>query len=172
MLLNRLISFSLIVSLGFLLMVSLIVDTLVTALSDVIWKKFPQVGVYFLKVFDNVLTFCIITALFSIIFKVLPDAKIRWKDVFIGAIVTSLLFMLGKFAIGFYLGNSNLTSPYGAAGSIIVIMTWVYYSAVILYLGAEFTKVYALKFGHRIQPNEYAVFIESHEVEVGKKVLH
>ncbi len=105
-------------------------------------------------------TFLIITLLFGIIFKVLPDAKIKWRDVIIGAITTALLFMLGKFAIGFYLGARNIGNTYGAAGSIIIILLWVYYSAIILYFGAAFTKNYAQFKGRRIYPNDYAVWTE------------
>ena len=104
-------------------------------------------------------------------FKMLPDAKIKWKDVFVGGLITSIFFTLGKLAIGYYLGQSNITSVYGAAGSIMIIMVWVYYSAVILYLGAEFTKVYAKFYGGKIFPNEYAVWIKTEEVQVANPAL-
>ena len=98
--------------------------------------------------------------MFTIIFKTLPNGKVALRDCIIGAFFTSFLFMIGKFAIGAYLGNSTIASVYGAAGSIIIILVWVYYSAIILYFGAEFTKVYANTYGHKIIPNSYSVKIE------------
>jgi membrane protein len=112
-----------------------------------------------------ILTLAAVTLLFTIIFKVLPDAIIRWKDAFIGAVFTGLLFILGKFLIGLYLGNSKLGITYGAAASIVVILTWVYYSSIILYFGAEFTEAYAQEFGGRIRPSDTAVFILKREVQ-------
>jgi membrane protein len=107
--------------------------------------------------------------LFAIIFKTLPDGKIAWKDAFIGSGFTSFFFMFGKFAIGFYLGSSTVASVYGAAGSVIIILIWVYYSAIILYFGAEFTKVYSNEKGSKIIPNSYAVGIETKVVEIKDK---
>jgi membrane protein len=102
---------------------------------------------------------------------VLPDAIIRWKDVMIGAMVTAILFMIGKFGITFYIGRSEIGSTFGAAGSLVVLLVWVYYSAIILYFGAEFTKVYAREFGARIHPSQYAVWVKHVEVEEGRKSL-
>ncbi|GAC1604574.1 MAG: YihY/virulence factor BrkB family protein [Chitinophagaceae bacterium] len=172
MLINRLISFSLIISLGFLLMVSLLLNTLVDALSRQLLKLLPGNGVYVVDGVNNCLMFILVSLLFGIIFKVLPDAKIRWKDVIVGAVATAVLFMAGKFCIGFYLGHSNLSSVYGTAGSIIIVMLWVYYSAVILYFGAEFTKVYAKHYGGEILPNDYAVWIKTKEIELSAKSLN
>ena len=111
------------------------------------------------------ITFIVITGLFAIIFKVLPDAKIKWRDVIVGAIVTAILFMLGKFGITFYIGKSNIGTTYGTAGSLVVLLVWVYYSAIILYFGAEFTKAYAVHFGNRIYPSQYAVWIKHVDIE-------
>ncbi|MEP6746272.1 MAG: YihY/virulence factor BrkB family protein [Bacteroidota bacterium] len=166
MVLNRLISFSLIISLGFLLMVSLLLNTLVDALSKELMKLLNGTGVYVIDIVNNCVMFVLISLLFGIIFKVLPDAKIKWKDVMVGAVTTAVLFMIGKFCIGFYLGHSNLGIIYGTAGSIIIVMLWVYYSAVILYFGAEFTKVYAKRYGGEIMPNDYAVWIKTREIEI------
>lgn len=166
MLLNRLISFSLIISLGFLLMVSLLLNTVVDALSKQLMKLLHGTGVIIINVVNNCIMFILISFLFGIIFKVLPDAKIKWKDVMVGAITTAILFMVGKFCIGFYLGHSNMGNIYGTAGSIIIVMLWVYYSAVILYFGAEFTKVYAKHYGGKILPNDYAVWIKTKEIEL------
>ncbi len=172
MLLNRLISFSLIISLGFLLMVSLLLNTLVDALVKQLMKLMPESGVHLVTFANNCLMFMLISLLFGIIFKVLPDARIKWKDVMVGAVTTAILFMVGKFGIGFYLSHSNLGVIYGTAGSIIIVMLWVYYSAVILYFGAEFTKVYAKRYGGEILPNDYAVWIKTKEIELPAKALN
>jgi membrane protein len=163
--LNRLLSFSIIVSLSFILLVSLIVSTVLDVLESRLIQLFPGIAVYFAYGVNIVLTFLIITLLFGIIFKVLPDAKIKWRDVLTGAITTAFLFMLGKFGISFYLGARNIGNTYGAAGSIIIILLWVYYSAIILYFGAAFTKHYAQFKGRRIYPNDYAVWTEHIEKE-------
>jgi membrane protein len=166
MLLNRLLSFSLVVSLGFILLVSLAINGLVELFSSLIISLLPgklTSGILF-SLADFVVPFLVIATLFAIIFKVLPDARIRWKDVRVGAITTAILFMLGKFAIGYYLGASKVSSTYGAAGSIVIILLWVYYSAAILYFGAVFTRVYVQYFGAQIYPNEYAVWIKQIEV--------
>jgi len=166
MLINRVLSFSMIISLGFLLIVSLIINGVVAALSARLSHYFPDITVILVQAFNIVLTFVIITVLFGIIFKFLPDVRISWKDVRVGAIATAVLFMIGRFLIGFYLQMAGTGSAYGAAGSIIVILTWVYYTAAILYFGAEFTQVYAEKFGGSIKPSAYAVHVVQTEEEV------
>lgn len=165
MLLNRLLSFSVIVSLGFLLLVSLGVTYLVEALSESLSRAFPDVTVIIFYIINLLLSLAVISTLFGVIFKVLPDAKIKWRDVIAGAVATALLFMLGKFAISFYIGQSDVGSTYGAAGSLVVLLLWVYYSSVILYFGAEFTKAYAVEYGAAIHPNQYAVITKQVEVE-------
>lgn len=162
---NRLISFSMIVVLGFLLLVSLILNAIMEALSNKLQNIFPHISVYLFYFLNLALLFGLITVLFAIIFKTLPDGRVHWKDALIGSTFTAFLFMIGKSAIGFYLGSSNIATTYGAAGSLIVILLWVYYSALILYFGAEFTKVYAYTFGHKIIPNDYAVYVHQEEVE-------
>lgn len=171
LLINRILSFSMIISLGFLLVVSLVVNGIVAALSQRLSSIFPEITVLLVQVFNIFLTFSIITTLFAIIFKFLPDVKISWKDVRVGAIATALLFMLGRVLIGFYLQMAGTGSTFGAAGSLVVILTWVYYTAAILYFGAEFTQVYAEKFGGSIQPAEYAVHVIQTEEEVAVKEL-
>ena len=171
LILTRLLSFSLIASIGFIMAVSLILNALIAAFGNYLSRYFSEFSVIFIQITDNVLTFFAITFLFALMFKLLPDAKIKWKDVLIGGLITSIFFTLGKLGIGYYLGRSNLTTLYGAAGSIIIIMVWVYYSAVILYLGAEFTKVYAKLHGGKIYPNEYATWIKIQEIEVTNAVL-
>jgi membrane protein len=171
MLTNRLISFSMIISLGFLLIVSLIVNTVIAALSDRITHFFPAVTVQLFNLVSLGVTYIVIAVLFGTIFKFLPDAKIAWRDVRSGAFFTSLLFMLGKYLINIYIQTTGTGSTYGAAGSLIVILVWIYYTSAILYFGAEFTRVYAEDYGHKIEPAEYAVHIEQKEVEREVKVL-
>ncbi|HEX5151724.1 MAG TPA: YihY/virulence factor BrkB family protein [Parafilimonas sp.] len=162
---NRLLSFSIIIALSFILLVSLIVSTVLDVLVDRLVQLFPGIAVYVAYGVNLLITLIVITLMFGIIFKVLPDAKIKWRDVLTGAITTALLFMLGKFGISFYLGTKNIGNTYGTAGSIVVILLWVYYSAIILYFGAAFTKHYALFKGRRIYPNDYAVWTEHIEKE-------
>ena len=166
---NRLMSFSMIASVGFLLLVSLLVNSAMDLLSARLKLYFPESTVYLFYVLNILIVFLIITLLFAIIFRTLPDGNIRWKDAFIGSGVTAVLFMIGKFAIGFYLGSSTVASVYGAAGSVIIILVWVYYSAIILYFGAEFTKVYAKSYGGKIYPNEYSVEIQKEIYEIETK---
>ncbi len=165
LLVNRVVSFSLIISFGFILLVSLIIHALVDLLHDRFVHLFDEVSVYFFQAVNYVLLLTIITVLFAIIFKVLPDARIKWKDALIGAAFTSGLFIIGKFLIGLYIANSTIGVTYGAAASLVLILLWVYYSSIILYFGAEFTKVYALSYGSGIQPDKTAVFILKQEVK-------
>jgi membrane protein len=153
---TRLLSFGLIASLGFLLLVSLAATAVVEGLGDRLKAMFPDVAVILFYIINLVLTLVVTTLLFAVIFKVLPDAKIKWKDIWPGAIATSLLFIIGKFIISIYISKSDIGTTYGAAGSFAVILVWIYYSSIILYFGAEFTKAYALNKGARIIPNEYA----------------
>ena len=162
---NRLLSFSLVLGLGFLLLVSLVVNTLLTLLSTRLTKLFPHYTVYLFNVINMVVILTVITGLFAVIYKVLPDAIISWKDALIGSAFTALLFLLGKFLIGYYLERINLDITYGTAASIVIILTWVYYSSLILYFGAEFTKVYALHSGEGIRPKQTAVFIIKRETK-------
>jgi membrane protein len=168
---TRLLSFGVIGALGFLLLVSLAITALIEGLSTRLKAYFPDVTVVLFYIINLAITFSVVTALFCVIFKVLPDAKVKWKDVLAGAIATALLFMLGKFAISFYISKSNIGSTYGTAGSLVVLLVWVYYSSIILYFGAEFTKAYAIKFSAAIMPNQYAVVAKTIEVEQGKKSI-
>ncbi len=166
---NRLMSFSMIASVGFLLLVSLTVNTVMDVLNAQLVRYFPDLTLYVFYVLNIIILFASTTLLFSIIFKTLPDGTMSWKDTFIGAAFTSFFFMLGKFAIGFYLGNSSVATVYGAAGSVVIILLWVYYSAIILYFGAEFTKIYATRYGKKIIPNDYAVEIKKEVYEIESK---
>ena len=164
-------SFGIIGSLGFLLLVSLAITAVVEALGKRLEAAFPNVTVVVFYITNLVLTLGVTTLLFAVIFKVLPDARIKWKDVWAGAITTSILFMIGKFAISFYISKSDVGSTYGAAGSLVILLVWIYYSSIILYFGAVFTKAYAKKYGSSIKPNEYAVTTKKVEVETGKKTI-
>lgn len=163
LILTRLLSFSIILCIGFIMMVSLVLNAMVSAFGKFLGQYIDNFGVYFIQVTESILSFAITSFLFSLMFKVLPDARIKWKDVLFGGLVTAMFFTLGKLGIGFYLGSTNLTSLYGAAGSIIIIMIWVYYSSIILYLGAEFTKVHAKLYGGKILPNDFAEWIKIEE---------
>lgn len=165
MVVNRLLSFSMVIGLGLLLMASLLVNTVLIAFSSKLIQHFPELTIYMFYVVNFMLTFVSMILLCSIIFKFLPDAKIHWADIGVGAIATSLLFVLGKLIINFYLSKSNLNSIFGAAGSLIVVLIWVYYCSIILYTGAEFTQVYSHHLGSKIIPADYAVFIEHLEIE-------
>lgn len=163
---DRLLSSSLIVALGFLLIVSLIVNGALKALNEWLIARFPDVTIILFTAIDFIVSFAVISVLFGTIFKVLPDVKIAWKDVRMGAFFTSCLFMLGRYLIGLYLQTTGTASTYGAAGSVIIILVWVYYTAAIMYLGAEFTRAYANSTGLRIQPADYAVYVEQTEREM------
>ncbi|MEO6219334.1 MAG: YihY/virulence factor BrkB family protein [Ginsengibacter sp.] len=171
LILTRLLSFSLILCIGFTMIVSLVLNALVSAFGKFLGRYIHNFSVYFIEITEAILSFAIASFLFSLMFKVLPDAKIKWKDVLFGGLITAIFFTLGKLAIGFYLGKSSLTTLYGAAGSIIIIMVWVYYSSIILYLGAEFTKVHSKLYGGKIQPNEYAEWIKIEEKHVANAQL-
>jgi membrane protein len=164
-LLNRMLSFSMILGLGFILLVSLFVNTILDILLLRLLTVLPEGSVWITYGVNMLVTFAVISFLFGIIFKFLPDAQIQWKDVRTGAFTTAVLFMIGKFAIGYYLGKSNPGGTYGAAGSAVIILLWVYFSAMILYFGACFTKVNALFSGRQIFPDQYAVFVQQIEVQ-------
>lgn len=142
------VSFGVVVGVGFLLLVSLAISAALTGFGGLLDAIFPGLAPI-LHLINLVVSFGVITLLFAIIFKVLPDARIPWRDVWIGAAVTALLFSLGKLLIGLYVGVSNLASGYGAAGSLVVVLVWVYYSSLILFFGAEITKVFARRYGSR-----------------------
>jgi len=166
---NRFLSFSVIISLVFILLVSLGVTTIIDGISDRLRAAFPDVTVILFYILNQIITLAIVTLIFGVIFKVLPDAQIKWRDVISGAVVTAILFMVGKFGISFYISQSDVGSTYGTAGSLVVLLLWTYYSSIILYFGAEFTKAFALKYGSEIHPNHYAVTTKQVEVETGNK---
>jgi membrane protein len=158
LIMTRLLSFGMIASLGFLLLVSLVVTTVVESIGHRLEKMFPDIAVILLYIINLILTLGITTILFAIIFKVLPDIRIKWKAIWPGAIATAILFMIGKFLISVYISKSNVGSTYGTAGSMVILILWIYYSSIILYFGAEFTKSFALEKGVHIVPSEYAIW--------------
>lgn len=168
---NRFLSFSVIISLGFILLVSLVISSLIDGFNERLQNFFPGVTLVLFYIINLIITFAIITLIFATIFKVLPDALIKWKDVLSGAMTTAVLFMLGKLGISFYISKSNVGSTYGTAGSLVVLLLWVYYSSIILYFGAEFTKAYAVEYGEPIHPDKYAVTTKEVEVEAGNESI-
>ncbi|WP_256004858.1 YihY/virulence factor BrkB family protein [Pedobacter deserti] len=167
MLQNRFLSFSVIISLAFLLLVSLGITSLLDGFSSRLQARFSDVSVVLFYIINQLVTLAVVSLIFGVIFKVLPDAIIKWRDVILGAVVTALLFMLGKFGISIYIGQSDVGSTYGAAGSLVILLLWTYYSSIILYFGAEFTKAYAVAYGSEIRPSHYAVTTKEVEIETG-----
>jgi membrane protein len=156
---DRVLSFAMVLGIGFLLLVALIFSAGLAVISEFLNKGSEgliQIGQFL----DLVISFGVITILFAMIYKVLPDVLIKWSDVWVGAIMTSVLFAAGKALIGLYLGHSSFSSTYGAAGSLAVLLLWVYYSAQILFFGAELTQVYAQKYGSKIRPAKYAISVD------------
>ncbi|MDC7681702.1 YihY/virulence factor BrkB family protein [Asticcacaulis sp. BYS171W] len=146
---KRLLSFALVVGIGFLLLVSLVISAALAALSAFMSSLLPG---FFMGAVNFVISFGVVTFLFAMTFKILPDVHIAWRDVWVGAAITAVLFSIGKQLIGLYLGQSALSSAYGAAGSLIVVLVWIYYSTQIFFFGAEFTQVYSRHFGKQIMP--------------------
>ncbi|MBK6265478.1 YihY/virulence factor BrkB family protein [Marivirga sp. S37H4] len=163
---NRLLSLAMIAALGFLLLVSLLADTVISFINTSISGWLDTSTIYLVQTLNIIVSLSFITLVFAIIFKVLPDAKLKWRDVWVGAFVTTILFVAGKFALGFYLGTANLTDSYGAAGSFVAILVWVYYSVLILLFGAQLTYVYAHTLRRVIPPKEDAVEVEIIEKEL------
>lgn len=144
----RLLSFSMVLGIGFLLLVSLVLSAMLAAVGEYLGTFLPG-GAAVGQALNATVSLVVVTALFAMIYKLLPDTPVAWRDVWVGALLTSFLFTLGKFAIGVYLGKASVASSYGAAGSVVILLLWVYYSSLILYLGAEFTHVYSMRHGSR-----------------------
>jgi membrane protein len=161
---SRFLSFAMIAGVCFLLLVSLAVEGMLKAFSQYVQSVLPGGIVVALTVY-LIFDFAVVVLLFAMIFKFLPDVEIQWRDVWIGAVMTAILFGLGKWLLGFYLGSGAAGSAYGAASSLITLLLWVYYSSQILLFGAEFTQVYAARAGRELKPNEYAVRIVTQKFE-------
>ncbi len=157
-------SFGIILSIALLMLISFVISAAISVLSKFLTDMMPGISIWLIKAVDFVVSVGLITLLFGLIFKYLPDAHIRWKDTLIGALITALLFAIGKLGIGFYIQASEPGSAYGAAGSIIVLLIWIYYSSLIVFYGAEFTQQYAEKYGQHVRPKAHAVFVEQREV--------
>lgn len=155
----RLFSFGLIISIAFLLIVSLLVSSLIAAFGNWLSSHFTDSFLLQIQILNYVISLFTLTIMFALMFKILPDAKIKWKHVWIGSFVTAILFELGKFVLGFYFGNAHPGTGYGAAGSVILIMLWVSYSSMIVFFGAEFTHAYANMFSGKVAPSEIAKVI-------------
>ncbi|MDQ6693283.1 MAG: YihY/virulence factor BrkB family protein [Chloroflexota bacterium] len=162
MLRERFLSFGMVLGTGFLLLVSLVVTAAVSALGSFLSSNLPG-GEFLWQIINFAISILIVALMFALLFKFLPDAKIAWKDVWVGSIFTAVLFTLGQLGLGVYLGKGSVGSAYGAAGSIIIVLVWIYYSAQIMFFGAEFTQVYAKKYGSRVVPTENAEFATEEE---------
>lgn len=153
---KRFLSFTMVLAVGFLLLVSLVLSTVLAALGE--WVSQATVmTVWVARVLNAVISFVAISGLFALIFRYVPDVRVAWRDVWLGAVLTAVMFTIGKWGIGLYLGQSAAASAYGAAGSVVVLLIWVYYSAQILFLGAEFTQVYARRCGSGMEPDRHAI---------------
>jgi len=161
---DRFLSFGLILSIALLMLVSFLITAILTFFTDYLEQLFPTIAVVFIHILNIAVSLAFITLLFALIYKYLPDAIIRWKDVWVGSFLTALLFVLGRFLISWYLGQGDVGSAYGAAGSIIIILVWIYYSSLIIFFGCEFTQQYANSFGEKIRPKSHAVEVELREV--------
>jgi membrane protein len=173
---DRFLSFGLILSIGLLMLISLVISAVLSFFTDYLQQIFPAIAVIFIHILNLVVSLGFITLLFALIYKFLPDAIIRWKDVWVGSFLTALLFVIGKTGIGWYIGNSEIGSAYGAAGSVIIILVWIYYSSLIVFFGSEFTQQYACTFGEKIRPKAHAVEValrevnykETHDAQAGR----
>ncbi len=165
---NRLLSFSIILVFAFILLVTFSVTNVIIELSQRFMTNYPEVAESLVKVVGIILNIAITAFIFTLIFKILPDAKIKMKDVFIGSVVTTGLLLVGQWGISLYIGIANVGTVYGAAAFMVVFITWIYYSAIIIYTGAEFTKAWANEMGGKIFPDEYAVATKVVEIEEDK----
>lgn len=157
---NRLISFLIISALGVLLLVSLVINGLLEGLMDKLQELFPQVAIAGIYIFNLFLTLLVVACLFAVIFKVMPDVILKWRTVLPGSLFTAVLFMTGKFGITFYIKNTTIATSFGSAGSVVILLVWIFYSSVVLYYGAEFTKAYALRYAGEIKPRPYATTVK------------
>ena len=165
---QRFLSFGLILSVALLLLISFVVSAVLSAFTGWLQQVLPEVGVLAIKFIDFVLSLGVTTLLFALIYRFLPDAIIRWRDVGVGAFITALLFVVGKFLIAFYIAKADPGSAFGAAGSAIVLLVWINYSSLIIFFGAEFTQEFADAFGQKVQPKAHAVRVEVKEVAPGE----
>jgi membrane protein len=165
---TRVLSLGLVLSVGLLLLISLVLSAGLAAFSLYLREQLPNVTVALLYILDVVLSLGLITVVFALLFRYLPDARVAWRNVWPGAILTAVLFVIGKYLIGLYMTKADPGSAYGAASSVVVLLVWVYYSALLVFFGAEFTQEFLARFGEKIQPNEYAVGVIEKELAPGQ----
>lgn len=168
---DRLFSFSMVIGVAFVLLVSLVVSAVLSSMGRVMSDALPG-GAVLWQAINICVSLGVITLLFAVIFKVVPDVEVRWRDVLVGAFFTAALFSAGKYLLGLYLGTSSVASSYGAAGSVVALVVWVYYSSQLVFLGAEFTQVFAKRYGEEIRPSKNAVFTDERQRELGIHAEH
>ncbi len=161
---DRLLSFSIILIFAFILLITFTITSVISNLSDRLMSNYPQFAASLIKIIGMLINLCVTAFIFMLLFKILPDAKIKYKDVIVGSLVTTLLFLVGQWGISLYLGIANVGSVYGAAAFMAILITWIYYSAMIIYIGAEFTEAWANELGSKIFPDEYAVTTKTIEI--------
>lgn len=171
-LIKRVISFGLFSIIGFMLILSLIINWLIDVFGNYLVHFFGDASVYMVFAINRIVVIAIVAMLFTFLLKYLPDGKVKWKDAMWGAVFTSTFFMTGKAVIGYYLVHSHMASVYGAAGGLVVLLLWIYYSSVILYFGATFTKVHAYLYGGKIIPRSYVVYLEVKEIKPHKGIAN
>ncbi|GAB3542360.1 YihY/virulence factor BrkB family protein [Pontibacter brevis] len=172
LILDRFLSFGMILIIAVILLLSLLANAVLVAIGDFLTARFSSWVIYVLHFGNFASVLLLMSFLFACIYKFLPDAKIKWRDVWVGALVTALLFVAFRGLIGFYLGKNDVGSVYGAAGSVVVILTWVFFNSQIIFFGAVFTFVYSRKYGFNIYPAEYAVRVIRKQVEVGNSAVN
>ena len=169
---NRLLSFSVILAFAFILLITFTITNLITDISNKFITNNPDIAESLVKTIGMIINIGVTTVIFTLIFKILPDAKIKSKDVIIGALVTTVLLLIGQWGISFYIGFANIETVYGAAAFMAIFITWIYYSAIIIYTGAEFTKAWANELGGKIFPDEYAVATKVIEIREENKPVN
>jgi membrane protein len=172
LILDRVLSFGMILIIAVILLLSLLANTILVVIGDFMTARFSGWVVYILHAANFMSSLVMMSFLFACIYRFLPDAKIKWRDVWVGALVTSVLFSIFRGIIGFYLGKNDVASVYGAAGSVVIILTWVFFTSQIIFFGAVFTFVFSRKYGHNIYPATYAVRVIRQEIEVGNSAVN
>lgn len=167
---TRLLSFSIILIFAFILLISFTITQVITSLSSRFMANYPDVAEWIVKIIGMIINATVTAIIFALLFKILPDAKIKLKDVIVGALVTTVLFLIGQWGISLYIGMASVGTVYGAAAFMAILITWIYYSAIIIYIGAEFTEAWADEMGSRIVPNEFAVATKTIEIHENKPV--
>lgn len=168
---NRFISFLIVAGVSLLLLISLLINGVLEGFLSTIKQMFPQIGIPIVYIVNLLFTILVVALFFAFMFKILPDAHIRWRDVIAGALFTTVLFMAGKFAITFFLNITKMSSTYSSAGSLVILLLWIFYSSIVLYFGAECTKAYILKYGEEVRPKDYAVTVKVVTSESNKRSI-